>query len=99
MAANITSSKYRIWCRKNIKNYVEVFIDADMSNLINRDYKKLYSKALNKKIKNVVGIDIKFKKPRGSHLYISNNIGKKQFLKKIIYIEKYLKKRFKSFIF
>ena len=99
VAANITSSKYRIWCRKNIKNYVEVFIDADMSNLINRDYKKLYSKALNKKIKNVVGMDIKFKKPRGSHLYISNNTGKKQFLKKIIYIEKYLKKRFKSFIF
>tara|TARA_B100000965_G_scaffold391978_1_gene400934 strand:+ start:220 stop:735 length:516 start_codon:yes stop_codon:yes gene_type:complete len=99
VAANITSSKYRLWCRKNIKNYIEVFIDADMSNLINRDYKKLYSKALNKKIKNVVGIDIKFKKPSGSHLYISNNTGKKQFLKKIIYIEKYIKKRFKSFKF
>ena len=28
VAANITSSKYRIWCRKNIKNYIEIFIEA-----------------------------------------------------------------------
>ena len=97
VAANITSSKYRLWCRKNIKNYIEIFIEADMSNLIKRDYKKLYSKALNKKIKNVVGIDIKFKKPSGSHLYIANNGEKNQFKKKIIYIEKYIKKRFRSF--
>ena len=99
VAANITSSKYRLWCRKNIKNYIEIFIDADMSNLIKRDYKKLYSKALNKEIKNVVGIDIKFKKPSGSHLYLTNNTEKKQFQKKIIYIEKYIKKRFRSFKF
>ena len=99
VAANITSSKYRIWCRKNIKNYVEIFIDAQLPNLIKRDYKNLYSRALNKKIKNVVGIDIKFKKPSGSHIYISNNSSVQEFKKKILDIENYIKKKFKSFKF
>tara|TARA_B100000989_G_scaffold77723_1_gene55209 strand:+ start:1535 stop:2044 length:510 start_codon:yes stop_codon:yes gene_type:complete len=97
VAANITSSRYRSWCRKNIKNYVEIFIDAKMSNLIKRDYKKLYSNALSKKIKNVVGIDIKFKRPSGSHIYISNNGSIKEFKEKIKVIEKYIKKKFRYF--
>ena len=95
VAANITSSKYRIWCRKNIKNYIEIFIEAKISNLIKRDYKKLYSRALKKQIKNVVGIDIKFKKPSGSHIYITNNSGITNFKKKVKDIENYINKKFK----
>jgi len=92
VAANITSYKYRLWCRKNIKNFVEIFITADIKNLIKRDYKKLYSHALQKKIKNVVGIDIPFKIPKGSNIYISNNNTKKDFLNKVDIIKKYIKK-------
>ena len=44
--------------RKNIKNYVEVFLDVPMDELIRRDKKKLYSKAINREIKHVVGIDV-----------------------------------------
>ena len=97
VAANITSSRYRSWCRRNIKDYVEIFIDAKLSNFIKRDYKKLYSNALNKKIKNVVGIDIKFKRPSGSHIYISNNGSIKEFKERIKVIENYIKKKFRHF--
>lgn len=92
ISANITSYKYRLWCRKNIKNFVEIFITADIKSLIKRDYKKLYSDALQKKIKNVVGIDIPFKIPKGSNIYISNNHTKKDFLKNVDIIKKYIEK-------
>ena len=92
IAANLTSYKYRLWCRKNIKNFIEIFIIAEISKLIKRDYKKLYSRAINKKISNVVGIDIQFKIPKGSNIYIENNRSKKDFLLKINKITNYIKK-------
>ena len=65
-----------------------------MEILRKRDYKKLYKKAFSKKIKNVVGVDIKFIKPKKPDLIIEN-ISTKQKLysnyKKIlkeIYIKK-----------
>ena len=92
ISANITSSKYRTWCRKNIKNYIEIFVEASLESLVKRDYKKLYSKALNKRIKNVVGVDIPFKKPLGAHIYIKNNDSKKAFLSQIKLIDTFIKK-------
>ena len=51
-----------------------MFIDTSLENLIKyRDYKNLYKNALKEKIKNVVGIDIKYKKPRKPNLIIDNN--------------------------
>ena len=59
--------------QKNISNYFEVFIDTPIDFLVkHRDYKKLYSKAINKKIKNVVGIDIPFKYPKKPDFIIQN---------------------------
>ena len=77
VSANLTSQIYRNWCRKNIKNYFEIFIETSFENLIKRDYKNIYKKALKKKIKNVVGFDIPFKRPKNSDLIIKNN-GSKQ---------------------
>ena len=62
-AANLTSQKYRNWCRKNIKGYFEVFIDVPIEILAKRDFKKPLQKSLNGKDKNVVGVDIPFKFP------------------------------------
>lgn len=93
VSANLTSFKYRKWCRKNIKDFIEIFILAEIKNLIKRDYKKLYSNALKKKIKNVVGIDIPFKIPKGSNIYITNNKTKKDFLTKVDIIKKYIKEK------
>ena len=58
--------------RKNIKNYVEVFLDVPMNELIRRDKKKLYSKALNGELKDVVGIDIKAEFPKSPDIKITN---------------------------
>ena len=64
-----------------------------MNSLTNRDYKGLYKKALKRKIKNVVGVDLPFKKPRGVDLFLSNDGSKKKFLNKIIIIKKFLAKK------
>ena len=52
-----------------------------MDNLILRDKKNLYKKALKKKRKNVVGIDLKFHEPLNSDLIIDNNKKTKNFNK------------------
>ena len=73
VSANITSQKFRDWCRKNVKNYFEIFIDNPIEVLRKRDYKKLYKNAFSGKIKNVVGVDIKFIKPKKPNLIIDNS--------------------------
>tara|TARA_B100001093_G_C26541997_1_gene890722 strand:+ start:237 stop:761 length:525 start_codon:yes stop_codon:yes gene_type:complete len=77
ISANITSQRFRDWCRRNIKNYFEIFIDVPLNILLKRDNKNLYKRAIKKKIKNVVGIDIKFIKPKKPD-YIMNNAGSKK---------------------
>jgi adenylylsulfate kinase-like enzyme len=78
IAANITSPKFRRWCKKHIKNYFEIFIETPMNVLKKRDYKNLYKDAFNGKIANVVGVDIPFIKPKGSNLIINNSKSKKE---------------------
>lgn len=58
--------------RTNLKNYFEVFVECDFDELKRRDQKKLYTKALQGEIKNVVGIDIAFDTPK-PHLIINNS--------------------------
>ena len=74
VSANITSQKFRDWCKKNVKNYFEIFIDTPIEVLRKRDYKKLYKNAFSGKIKNVVGVDIPFPEPKNPDLIIENNI-------------------------
>lgn len=61
----------REWNRKNYSDYFEVFIDVSFEELVRRDSKGLYKKALNGEIKNVVGVDIEFIPPK-AHLTIRN---------------------------
>ena len=79
VSANITTFKFRIWCRKNIKNFIEIYLETSKKILARRDYKNLYKLVSQKKIKNVVGIDMPFNKPKGSNLYLKNNKSKKNF--------------------
>jgi len=58
--------------RKEIKEYFEIFIECDIDELIKRDQKGLYSKALRGEIKNVVGIDLPYDKPKNADLIIDN---------------------------
>ncbi len=77
ISANITSQKFRDWCKKNVKNYFEIFINTPIEILKKRDYKKLYKNAFSGKIKNVVGVDIKFIKPKNPDLIINNSSTKR----------------------
>lgn len=50
--------------RKNLKNFFEIYVQCDFEELLRRDKKGLYSGALNAKIQNVVGVDIKYDEPK-----------------------------------
>ena len=56
--------KIRMWNRKNIKNYVEIYI-------VKENYKKL--KIKKKLKKNIVGIDVKAELPQRPDIKIVNN--------------------------
>jgi len=55
------------WNRKYLKNYYEIFLKTDIQILKKRK-KILYSK----KIRNVIGLDLKFNIPKKSDLIIEN---------------------------
>lgn len=97
VSANITNIKFRKWMKENVKDYYEIYISASLKSLLNRDYKKLYSKAVKKKIKNVVGVDLPFKEPKNSDLYLENNKSKNYFLKNVKFIIQDIKKNKKLF--
>jgi adenylylsulfate kinase-like enzyme len=59
--------------KENIPDYKEIFLNVKFDNLLKRDNKELYKKALDGKIKNVVGVDIKFIPPFSPDLIIDNN--------------------------
>ena len=61
------------WNKKNIKNYKQILLKVNLKTLLTRDKQKLYRNAINGKIRNVVGVDIKFKKPIKKTIIIDNN--------------------------
>ena len=58
--------------KKNIKKYYQVHLTAPIKELMKRDTKKIYKKYFDKKINNVVGLDIRFPKPCKSDLVIDS---------------------------
>lgn len=58
----------------NNSEYFEIFLDVDIQELIKRDQKGLYSKALSGEVKNVIGIDLSYDKPEDPDLVLKNNI-------------------------
>ena len=63
----------REWCRRELNDYYEVFIDTPKENLIARDSKGLYSKYMRGEIKDVAGFDLDFILPDSPDLRIENN--------------------------
>lgn len=61
------------WNRHHIKNYIEIFVDTPMQELLNRDSKKIYSRGLSGELKNIVGIDIEAEIPKNPDLIIKNH--------------------------
>ena len=63
----------REWNKKNIKDYLEIYIKTDQKILYSRDPKDIYKNYLDGKIKNVVGEDIPFQEPIEPWMTIHNN--------------------------
>ena len=61
-------NELRTWNKKNIKNYVEIFIKANIEKLKKQKKRRLY-----KYNKNVVGIHIKPQFPKKPDIVINNN--------------------------
>ncbi len=64
--------EHRNWNRDHYSDYYEVFIDVEMEELIQRDPKGLYQKAVKGEIKDIAGFDLEFNKPKDSDLTIVN---------------------------
>tara|TARA_B100000965_G_C19567344_1_gene747415 strand:- start:622 stop:1161 length:540 start_codon:yes stop_codon:yes gene_type:complete len=99
IVSSLTNFKYWLkWNRKNFKNYFEIYLRVNMKTLLKRDKKNLYISALKKKIKNVVGVDIKFNKPDNPDLILDNNKKLKNFevLSKKIFSNQKFKKILKN---
>jgi cytidine diphosphoramidate kinase len=62
--------------REEIKNYIEIYIKAPINILIKRDQKKLYSRALNNEIKDVMGVDIDVEEPERPDIVVVNDESK-----------------------
>ena len=61
--------KARKWNRKNIDNYVEIYVKVNINKVIKRRKKPLYLKSK----KNIVGKDIKAELPKRPHIILKNN--------------------------
>ncbi len=65
----------RSWNRKNIPNYIEVYLRVSLSVLKERDQKGLYSDIEQGNIFDLVGIDIKMEEPESPDIVIDNDGG------------------------
>lgn len=64
--------EWQSWNRNTFSDYFEIFLDIPMDTLKRRDVKGLYAGAASGKIKNVVGVDIEFPKPKAPDLTIDD---------------------------
>ena len=60
----------RRWNRKNVSNYIEIYIKSNIKKIIKLGQKKIYHK---KNIKNIVGIDLKPEFPKKPDITITNS--------------------------
>jgi len=76
--------KIRSQNKKNIKNYVEIFIQSNLKKIIKKRKKKIYHKV----ITNIVGLDIKPELPKKPNLIIKNDFKKRlENLSKKVFLE------------
>ena len=63
----------REWNKKNIKDYLEIYLKTDKKTLYGRDPKDIYKNYFKGEMNNVVGEDIKFNKPIAPCMTIDND--------------------------
>lgn len=60
--------------RATIQNYFEIFVECDMQELIRRDQKGIYSKALRGECDDVIGVTLPFDRPEQCDLILDNTV-------------------------
>ena len=80
VAAINAFEKDRVFGRKEITNYKEVFLKCSLDERVKRDKKKLYLPALNGEKKNVVGVDIPFEEPVNADFIIDTEKNQPEFI-------------------
>jgi len=70
-AGGVLIEKVRKNNRKNIDNYLEIYIKCNQKKIISKNFKKLYLKT-----KNLVGLKIKPEFPKNPHIIINNDFKK-----------------------
>ena len=63
--------KIRAWNKKNITNYLEIYIKSDLKKIIKIKKKKIYHK---KNVGDIVGLSIKPEFPRNPDIILNNNL-------------------------
>ena len=66
----------RNWNKINIKNYIEIYLDTPISELIKRDPKGLYKKAIDGEINDVAGVNMEVELPNNPDIHIKWNKSK-----------------------
>lgn len=66
-------NKYRKMCEECSNNLKEIYLDVSIEELIRRDQKQLYSRALKGEIENVRGINMPYDVPQNPELVIKND--------------------------
>lgn len=70
-------SEIHRWNRRNLPNYTEIYLKADLSLLHHRDPKGIYRKARARRLANVAGMDLRVQEPQAPHLVIEQTGGNK----------------------
>lgn len=65
----------REWSRANVRNYKEVYIRVPLPELVARDPKGLYQRALSGEVSNVVGVDLPMEEPESPDVVVENRRG------------------------
>ena len=65
-------NRARNWNRKNIDNYVEIYIEANMNKILSFKQKPIHLKVK----KNIVGLDIKAELPKKPDIIVKNDFNK-----------------------
>ena len=61
------------WNRENFSDYFEVYLQVPFEELVRRNFKGLYQKAIKGQISDVVGVDIDFIPPINPDLKLKND--------------------------
>ena len=70
----------REWCRQNLSSYYEVFIDAPLNQVMERDVKGIYARYKRGEVIDVAGLDLDFPTPKTPDLVIKNFKSKEDLL-------------------